>query len=49
MESVSFSPNSGVSVGFEVIGYYKKRDKSIKYELLFDDYADDPIRLEQKR
>ena len=39
------SPNSGESVGFEVIGYYKKRDKSIEYELLFDDCADDPIRV----
>jgi len=31
------------STTYEVIGYSKKRDKSIEYEVLFDDCPEDPI------
>lgn len=46
-EHFILSPNTSESMGFEVIGCCKK-DKSIEYELLFDDCVDDPIRVGQE-
>jgi hypothetical protein len=39
------SPSTNESVMYEVIGYYRKRDKTVRYDVLFDD-CDDPIEVE---
>jgi hypothetical protein len=39
------SPHTEDSVLYEVIGYRRKRDNSVQYEVLFDD-GDGPILLE---
>ena len=41
------SPGTGKSGMYEVIGYSRKRDKTIQYEVLFDDCAD-PIMVNVK-
>lgn len=33
---------------YEVVGYYTGRDKSIEYDVLFEDCDDDPIRVGAK-
>jgi hypothetical protein len=40
------SPNTRDAGMFEVIGYYRKRDKSVQYDVLFDD-CNGPILLEE--
>jgi hypothetical protein len=44
LSSDADSDDSGM---YEVIGYHNKRDKSVQYELLFDD-CDNPIRVDVK-
>ncbi|KAI0248750.1 hypothetical protein BJV78DRAFT_1284532 [Lactifluus subvellereus] len=39
------SPDTDDSGTYEVIGYHRKRDKSVQYDVLFDD-CDDPILLD---
>ena len=34
------SPHTNNSVKYKVIGYHKKRDKSVQYDVLFDDCGD---------
>ena len=38
------TPDSDDSGMYEVVGYYRERDKSLKFDILFDD-CDDPIRV----
>ena len=41
------TPNSGDAGMFEVIGYHWKRDKSVQYDILFDDCGGAPILLDE--
>jgi hypothetical protein len=41
------SPDSDESCMYEVIGYSRKRDKTVTYDVLFDD-CEDPIPVEVK-
>ncbi|KAF8335771.1 uncharacterized protein EI90DRAFT_3120054 [Cantharellus anzutake] len=41
------SPHTEESGVYEVIGYHKKRDSSVQYDVLFDD-CDDPILLKAR-
>jgi hypothetical protein len=38
-------PNTNDSEMYEVIGYYRKRDKTVRYDVLFDDCVD-PIEVD---
>ena len=38
------SPDADGSGTYEVIGYYRARDKSVQYDVLFDD-CDDPLQV----
>jgi hypothetical protein len=41
------SPDTEASGMYEVIGYYRERDKSVQYDILFED-CDDHIRVDAK-
>jgi hypothetical protein len=41
------SPDADGSGMYEIIGYYRERDKSVQYDVLFDD-CEDSIRVDAK-
>ena len=46
-KSFVFSPDSGDTGRYRVVGYCKGRDKSVHYDILFDN-LNDPIRVVAK-
>jgi len=40
------SPDTDDSGMYEVIGYCKRKDKPVQYDVLFEDCAGDPIRVD---
>jgi hypothetical protein len=46
-EKFILSPNTEDAGVFEVIGYHRKRDKSVQYDVLFDDCYGDPMLLDE--
>jgi hypothetical protein len=47
-EHFVLSPDSEDPVMYEVVGFYKGRDKSVQYDVVFEDCDDDPIRVDAK-